>query len=140
MAKTVKPPAPDPVLVQLASAAQDVRTSLHRLADAEQFAKRHRLPGEHLVAPSIPGMHEPVTMPWHGRLETAVARLAQLSGYHLDVSGKPPAAPILVSLGPQPAPISRLLRNLGLQAGDQADVVVDPSTRTVSLVYLDTGL
>lgn len=136
----VKSPAPDSVLVQLSSAAQDVRSSLHRLADAEQFAKRHRLPGERLTAPAIPGMDRQVTMPWQGRLEEAVARLTHLSGYHLDVSGKAPAMPILVNLGPRPAPISGMLRNLGLQAGNRADVVVDPSTRTVSLVYLDTGL
>ncbi|MGH8156540.1 MAG: DotD/TraH family lipoprotein [Rhodanobacter sp.] len=134
-----KPPQ-DPAANQLASAAQDIRASLTQLADAEQYDKKGRLPGTPDTTPSLPGLTASMSMPWDGPIEPIVSRLATQGGYLAEFSGKKPTLPILVSLGTQPATLSQMLRNVGLQAGDRADVVVDPARKTVEVIYANTGL
>lgn len=135
----VKPPQ-DPAVRELATAAQDIRASLTQLADAEQYAKKGRLPGAPDPAPALPGLTATVAMPWNGPIEPIVTKLASQGGYLAEFSGKKPTLPILVTLGSEPATLSQLLRDVGIQAGDRADVVVDPSRKTVEVIYANTGL
>lgn len=134
------PTAPDPVKVQLASAAQSVRASLRQLAEAEQFDKMKRLPSPAESAPVIPGLERKVSMPWNGPLAAVVEKLAALGGYEVQSAGRPPSLPILISLGAEPASLAQQLRDVGLQAGNRADIVVDPTRRKVEVIYADTGL
>lgn len=136
-----KPPvvAPDPVQVQLAASAQSVRVSLRQLAEAEQYDKMRRSPGGEAAAPVIPGLTRVVAVPWQGPLEPVVRKLAEMGGYHLNVAGHAPAIPIVVSLGPTPASLSAHLRDVGLQAGTRADIIVDPARKQVGVVYANTG-
>lgn len=134
------PRTPDPVQLQLAAAAQSVRTSLRQLAEAEQFDKMKRLPSPTEAAPVIPGLERKVSMPWNGPLQAVVEKLATLGGYEVQSAGRPPSLPILISLGPEPVSLAQQLRDVGLQAGNRADIVVDPTRRKVEVIYADTGL
>lgn len=137
--KPVAVTPPDPVKVELSTAAQSVRTSLRQLAEAEQYDKLRRSPGPEAAAPVIPGLSRVVSVPWNGPLEPIVAKLAEMGGYRIEVAGHVPAIPILVSLGPAPASLAAHLRDVGLQAGQRADIVVDPQRRQVGVVYANTG-
>lgn len=138
---TKKTPAPvDPATTQLAEAAQEIRASLSQLAEAEQFSKMRRMPGAVDLTPPMAGLNQTVSMPWNGPLEPIIVKLASYGGYEVEFAGKPPVLPILVSLGPKPATTGQLLRDVGLQAGDRADIVVDPARKKVGVVYANTGL
>lgn len=120
----------DPAQAQLDATASDIQRSLERLASAEQYERMKVAPGSSQLLESFPGLERKVTMPWNGPLEPAVLRLAVEGGYEYKALGRPPAVPILVQIGPDPASIADDLRNLGVQAGDRADVEIAPSTPT----------
>lgn len=141
-AQQAKPTAPliDPAEAQLVSAAQDVRTSLRHLAEAEQYSVMGRRPGAPELAPDVPGLDDVISLPWNGPLEQVVVRLASVGHYDVYFAGKAPAIPILVSLGSTPTKASQLLYDVGLQAGARADIVVDPARHKLGVVYANTGL
>jgi defect-in-organelle-trafficking protein DotD len=132
--------ANDPAYKALVTSAQHIESSLSLLAEAEQFDKLKETPGTPRVYQQVPGMEQVITMPWTGTLEQAVAKLTAFAGYNIRMVGKPPITPILVTLGSEPASVSDHLRNLGIQAGTRADLVVDPNTRTVELRYGQGGV
>jgi defect-in-organelle-trafficking protein DotD len=138
------PPKPtvttDPAEQALVVAGNDVRSSLLKLAEAEQYDKLGTRPGTPDFVPNIPGLNDVVAMPWDGPLEPIVSKIAQEGGYRPEFSGKAPTLPIMVSLGNKPSRAGQLLRSLGIQAGNRADIVVDPAHRVVEVVYANTGL
>lgn len=134
------PPAPDATLVALDRSAAEVSRSITALAEVEQYDRFKRLPNQPSVYEQVPGMSQLVTIPWDGPIEAAVRQLATQAGFNFKVAGKPPVIPVLVQLTNQPASISDLLRNLGLQAGTRADVYVYPAQRIVELRYSDAGI
>lgn len=134
------PAAADSTLLALDRSAAEVSRSITALAEVEQYDRFKRLPEQPSVYEQIPGMTQVVTMPWDGPAEAAGRQLATQAGYVFKVAGKPPVIPVLVQLSNQPATISDLLRNVGLQAGSRADIYVYPAQRIVELRYSDAGI
>ncbi|HFH3476848.1 DotD/TraH family lipoprotein [Pseudomonas aeruginosa] len=127
----------DPAYQKLQETAKNIQQSLTQLAEAEQYDKMKNRPSQPRIYTQIRGMEQVVTMPWHGSLEQAVSKLASFSGYEVKFMGKPPAVPIFVQIGESPASVSDHLRNVGIQAGVRADIVVNPSLRVVEVRYTD---
>ncbi len=125
----------DQAVTMLQKTARSIESSLTQLAEAEQFEKMKLRPSEPRIYKQIPGMGDVVTMPWQGTLEQAVSRLAQFSGYEVKFLGRTPAVPILVQIGREPATISDHIRNVGIQAGSRADLIVDPKQKIVEVRY-----
>ncbi|WP_310699895.1 DotD/TraH family lipoprotein [Burkholderia multivorans] len=130
----------DPAYQSLQRSAKSIQESLAMLAESEQYEKMKLKPHEPRIYAQIPGMEKVVTMPWQGTLEQATSKLASFCDYEVKFMGKPPALPILVQIGNDPATVSDLLRNLGIQAGSRADIVVDATQRIVEVRYGDGGL
>lgn len=126
---------PDPALSMLHKTARSIEQSLTQLAEAEQYEKMKQKPGEPRIYAQIAGMEMTVTMPWQGGIEQAVSKLAGYSKFEVKFMGRPPAIPILVQIGRDPATVSDHLRNIGIQAGSRADVVVDPKKKIVEVRY-----
>lgn len=134
------PSAPDTTLVALDRSAAEVSRSITALAEVEQYDRFKRLSDQPSVYEQVPGMTQIVTMPWDGPAEAAARQLATQAGYTFKVAGRAPVIPVLVQLSNQPATISDLLRNVGLQAGARADIFVYPAQRIVELRYSDAGI
>lgn len=132
--------APDSTLVALDRSAAAVSNSITALAEVEQYDRFKRVPNQPRVYEQVADMTQVVTMPWDGPVEAAVRQLAQQAGYTLKVAGRPPVIPVLVQLTKEPATISDLMRNVGLQAGSRADVLVYPGQKIVELRYSDAGI
>lgn len=130
----------DPAFQMLARSARNIEQSLTQLAEAEQFDKMKVQPGQPRIFEQIRGMEQVVTMPWQGTLEQATVKLATFSGFEVKFYGKAPVTPILVQIGRDPATISDHLRNLGIQAGSRADLIVDPTKKIVGIKYGNGGL
>lgn len=125
----------DQALSMLHKTARSIEQSLTQLAEAEQYDKMKQKPGEPRIYKQIPGMEAVVTMPWQGTVEQAVSKLASFSGFEVKFMGKPPALPILVQIGRDAATVSDHLRNVGIQAGSRADIIVDPKQKIVEVRY-----
>lgn len=133
--KVEAPARQDQALTMLQRSAQSIQQSLSQLAEAEQYEKMRQKPNEPRISKQIPGMEAIVTMPWNGTIEQAVSKLASFSGYEVKFMGRPPVLPILVQIGREPATVSDHLRNIGIQSGTRADIVVDPKQRVVEVRY-----
>ena len=110
-----------------------VSAALQTLASVEQA----RNPGANLqMPPSAPvELRRIVSVDWTGPIEPIVQTLADRAGYQLQVNGGKPPVPVVVSLTAREKSVIEVLRDLGLQAGQRADVVVDPDRRIVELNY-----
>lgn len=130
-------PQQDQALSMLQKTARSIEQSLTQLAEAEQYDKMKLRPNEPRIYKQVHGMEAIVTMPWQGTAEQAVSKLAGFSGYEVKFMGKPPVIPILVQIGRDPATVSDHMRNVGIQAGNRADIIVDPKQRIVEVRYVN---
>ena len=61
--------------------------------------------------------------------------VAKLANYHLEIIGKLPAVPVLVTISSQNTPLNYIIRNANLQAGKKANIIVYPGIKTIELRY-----
>lgn len=124
---------PDSLGLRMAAAVDKASSALETLASVEQA----RNPGA--AVQSVPyapqELRRTVTIKWVGPIEPIMQRLADRAGYQLQVNGDVPPAPVVVSLEARQKMVIDVLRDLGLQAGQRADVVVDPERSVVELNY-----
>lgn len=135
-----KPDKEDSALSLLNRTAKSIEQSLTSLAEAEQFDKIGVKPGEPRVYRQIAGMEAMVTMPWSGTLEQAVTKLSGVCGFTVKFTGRPPSTPILVQIGREASTVSDHMRNIGIQAGQRADLIIDPRQKIVEVRYANGGV
>lgn len=124
---------PDPVALRLATAADRASTALQTLASIEQA----RNPGVSVQsAPDAPQeLRRTVSVDWAGPIEPVLLSLGDRAGYQIQINGDKPPVPIVVSVQAREKSVVEVLRDLGLQAGRRANIVVDPQRRIVELNY-----
>lgn len=124
---------PDPVALRLASAVDRASAALQTLASVEQA----RNPNVSIqTAPNAPQeLRRTVSVDWVGPIEPLTRSLADRAGYQMQINGDKPPVPVVVSVQAREKSVVEVLRDLGLQAGRRADIVVDPERRVVELNY-----
>ena len=124
---------PDPVALRLTSAVDKASAALQTLASVEQAHN----PGVSLqLPPSAPReLRRIVTVDWSGPIEPIAKSMADRAGYQMQINGDKPPVPVVVSIVAREKTVIEVLRDIGLQAGQRADVVVDPNRRIVELNY-----
>jgi len=133
-ASTPTKPNRDLAEIKLTEAATSVSQSLQQLAEIEQAVH----PDNHYVTPPDPmtyGMAAPASVDWTGPVDTLVKRLASVTGYRLDIMGKKPAVPVIVTIHAKNTPVGNILRDAGFQCGKRANIVVYPSRKLIELRY-----
>ncbi len=127
---------PDPVAVRLADAAQKASSALQSLAAVEQARTPSPLPA---VTPSGDDLDKPITVAWNGPAAPLALRLATRVGYHFREIGTPPTVPATVTVDVIEQPVMDVLRDVGLQLGTRANLVIDANRKTVELQYATVG-
>lgn len=125
--------APDKASMLLAEAADRASVALETLAAVEQS----RSPGI-AVAPitdAPPELRRAMTVNWVGPVEPIGKTLADRAGYGFVTVGDAPPVPIVVSIDVENRPVVDILRSLGLQLGQRADVKVDGERKLVEIHY-----
>lgn len=124
---------PDPVALRLSAAVDKASAALQTLASVEQA----RNPGASLqMPPNAPvELRRTISVDWTGPIEPITRTLADRAGYQIQINGNRPSVPVVVSLVAHEKSVVEVLRDIGLQAGQRADVVVDPERRLVELNY-----
>lgn len=124
---------PDPVALRLAAAVDRASTALQTLASVEQA----RNPGVSIEeARNAPQeLRRTVSVDWTGPIEPLTRSLADRAGYQMVVNGDKPPAPVVISVKANEKSVVEILRDVGLQAGQRADIAVDPDRRIVELNY-----
>jgi len=124
---------PDPVALRLTAAVDKASAALQTLASVEQAHN----PGAALqVPPSAPvELRRIVSVNWTGPIEPITKTLADRAGYQVQINGSQPPVPVVVSVTAREKTVIEVLRDVGLQAGQRADVVVDPNHHLVEVNY-----
>lgn len=119
---------------QLAEAATAVGQSLQELSAVQMTVH----PPQKLQKPFNPqtiGMGKLASVSWTGPVKPLLLKIAQATNYHLNIIGKKPNLPVLVSINIQNEPIAEILRNVTYQVVMKADIAVYPKSRIIELRY-----
>lgn len=123
-----------PAQAQVAEAATAVGQSLQELS-AMQMALHPQTKLGNPVNPNAIGMGKLASVAWTGPVKPLLKKIAQATGYQLNVIGKEPQIPVLVSLNMHNVPIATILRNVIYQVVTKANVVVYSNKRIIELRY-----
>lgn len=124
---------PDKISLQLTSAVDRASAALQTLAAVEQ----KRTPSHSVAAvPEAPvQLMRTVTFDWTGPVEPVVRKMAERASYKFRIQGDQPPVPVIVNVTAVEKPVIEVLRDIGLQAGNRATVVVDAERQVVEISY-----
>jgi len=125
--------SPDPVALRLANAVDKASTALKTLATIEQ-ARNPNLQIDS-VSDAPQELRRVISIDWTGPVEPITRTVAEKAGYSLRVNGNKPSVPIIISVSSREKQVIEMLRDIGLQAGRRADIVVDVENKVVELDY-----
>ena len=129
---------PDNVTLRLAQAADRAANALDQLAAIEQNRTPTDLPP--LASSAPPELRRSVTVNWSGPVEPLAKQLADRASYTLQISGNAPETAIIASVNVRNEPVIEVLRDIGLQLGDRAELKVDANLKTVELSYANVQI
>lgn len=121
---------------QLQQAADSTQASLQELAAIEKLQYQNNI-SVPLQDVNDPALNQMVSLKWYGPIEPLLAQIASMSGYQLQVFGKPPSLPVLVNIDTTSTSSTaiNIIRNADLQAGLKVAILIFPSQKIISLRY-----
>lgn len=132
--KHVDPPV-DPIAERLSKAALDASSALKTLAEVEQI----RMPPPDLPLlddTAIPEeLKRTISVTWSGPVGPLVRRLAIRADYLFVSVGTDPRAALIVNIDAHDRSLVDVLRDVGLQAGQRADLVIDTEHKKIEIRY-----
>jgi len=129
--------APDKVSAMLAQAADRASSALEELAAVEQTRTPSTAAEPVSNAPAV--LQRAITVNWVGPVEQITKTLAERASYGFKVFGNAPPTPLVVSIDAENKPVIDVLRDIGLQMGQRANLRVDAPARNVELHYIPQG-
>lgn len=140
---TVTPVAtePDIVSMKLQQAAEKASHALDSIASIEQ-QRAPASPALEDYSGAPPNLTQPITIRWSGPIEQISKALADRAGLKFRVKGATPPAPLTVNVDAYQQPLMHVLRDIGLQAGQRADVALDAKGGVIEIRYAapDAGM
>lgn len=127
----------DNAQIQLAEAATSVSKDLNQLAEIEK-AETPKTKMQPPPNPASIGMAQLASTDWTGPVEPLLNKIAKASHYKLQVLGRKPAIPVIVSVNAQNEPLATILRDASFQASKKIDVAVYPRRKIIEMRYLNT--
>jgi len=84
-----------------------------------------------------PALNQEVSVRWYGPIEQLLRNVSAKIGYQLQVYGKPPKTPILIDIdnSQDPTTAKQVITNADLQAKNNAEVLIYPKEKIISLRY-----
>jgi defect-in-organelle-trafficking protein DotD len=135
-ANSVTPVAtePDIVTAKLEQAADKASRALDGIAGIEQQRSPASPPIEDYSG-APPNLTQPITIRWTGPIDQISRTLAERAGLRFRIKGAQPPVPLTVTVDVYQQPLIHVLRDIGLQAGQRADLAVDAQGGVVEIRY-----
>ena len=119
---------------KLSETATSISKSLAQLAEMERASHPQAvMPSP--VDPEMIGMNQMASIDWSGPIGPFIKKIATASNYKLNVLGKPPGIPILISITAKDTPLADVLRDANFQCGNKANIVTYPASKIIELRY-----
>jgi hypothetical protein len=125
---------PDLVGVRIAQAAEKASDALTSISAIEQQKSAVSPPQEDFSG-APPQLLQPITIRWTGPMDQISRTLASKAGLGFRTKGTVPPVPVTVSIDVYQQPLIHVLRDVGLQAGQRADLNVDAMSGVVEIRY-----
>jgi defect in organelle trafficking protein DotD len=125
--------APDTVTLRLAEASERAANALDNIARVEQT--RNPPPAANDFAGAPPNLVQPITLTWTGPIETIVKILSERIGYSYMTVGNRPPVPVVVTIDVYEKPLVAVLQDVGFQATNRVDLVLDGERQIIELRY-----
>jgi defect in organelle trafficking protein DotD len=125
---------PDIVTAKLEQAADKASHALDSIAGIEQQRAPASPPVEDYTG-APPNLVQPITIRWSGPIEQISKTLAARAGLRFRIKGSVPPVPVTVTVDVYQQPLIHVLRDIGLQAGQRADLAVDAQGGVVEIRY-----
>jgi len=125
---------PDVVTAKLEAAADKASRALDTIANIEQ-ARSPATPPADSLSDAPPNLAQPISVRWSGPIDQITKALADRAGMRFRVKGTIPPVPVTVSVDIYQEPLIHVLQNIGLQAGQRADLSVDAQNGVVEIRY-----
>lgn len=122
----------DPALDELVVAARDISASLQKLATLASVGVP---PARSYPTPDSGPLTTPVTLVWDGPAEPIAETVASMIGFSYRTVGKPPLTPVVIQLDVTNEMAFKVFEDLAWQIDRKADLVINPTTREVQLIY-----
>lgn len=123
----------DPVHQRIAEAAERASAALNTMSLIDQQRMPVDTAPDVLDAPAE--LLQPVTVSWTGPVESLVQLMAETAGYQFRVIGYPPSTPLIVTVNAVEERLVDVLRDTGLQVGQQAEIAVSAEGRVIEIRY-----
>jgi len=123
----------DPVALRIAESADKASAALQDLARVEQ-TRRPPVP-EPAAISAANELNSPITIDWVGGAEELVRNLAVKLKYDVIVTGTRPDVPVIVQIHQRDRTVLEALRNIGEQATQYIDLVVDSRAHKIEVRY-----
>jgi len=132
---SVTPVATEPDLVgtRIAQATEKASEALQTIAGIEQV--RTPIKADDDFSSASPSLTQPITVRWSGPIEQMAQTLAARAGFGFKTVGSKPASPITINVDVYQAPLADVLRDIGLQAGQRADLTINSRSNSVEIRY-----
>lgn len=124
---------PDSVSLRLASAVDRASTALQTLASVEQARKPLATVSPVKDAPRE--LMRSISVDWTGPIEPLAQRIADRAGYTFEIIGMQPPIPVVININAVEKPVIDVLRDIGLQSGNRADIIVDADRKIIEVSY-----
>ncbi len=126
--------SPDKVSLMLAESADKAANALQTLAAVEQAGS----PGVRVapIADAPAELARAITINWVGPADQITKKLADRASYGFLTMGDAPPVPLVVSIDATNQPVIDVLRDIGLQMGERANLRVDSARRMIELHYV----
>jgi len=129
--------SPDKVSLMLAEAADKASNALETLAAIEQ--QRSPAVAVQPIYNAPPELRRAMTVNWIGPADALIKKLADRASYTFVTVGDRPPVPLTINIDAENRPVIDILRDVGLQAGQRADVKVDSVRKMIELHYASTS-
>ncbi len=126
---------PDIVSMKLAQAAEKASKALDTIAHIDQQRNPTVAPLRNATVNQASPLMQPISLRWSGPIDQVARVLAERAGMRFRALGRDPGVPIIVNVDVFQQPIFYVLRDIGLQAGSKADVIVDQNDGSVEVRY-----
>ena len=123
----------DHVTLRLAEAADRAAQALETLSAIENQRTPARV--EPLIDDVPAELRRSLSVKWAGPISPLTEAVAARIGYRFLTSGNTPAIPVIVTVDARQTPAVNLLRDIGYQMGRRGELIVDPASKTIEVVY-----
>ena len=83
-------------------------------------------------------LRKKITLTWYGPIESVVHVLASTVDYKVNIVGKAPAQPVMVSMDAVDQDVYKVIENIGWQTGDDVALVRDDRRHEIKLIYKES--